>query len=322
LKQEWLERPEAGSVLGYKLISGFARICGRPAARLVLVFIVLFFLARRGPERRASRAYLKRVLTRRPTLFDVARHFYYFAAATLDRVFMLSEKFKRFDVQVFGLDELRRAWGRKRGVLIFGSHLGSFDALRVLAQFRQDVKVRVVIDLEQNPELSKVLNVLNPSLALSVINARQDGTTTALAIREALDDAALVTMLVERARPGNPVIATEFLGEPAPFPTSPWLLAATLKAPVILCFGLHRGGNRYDLYFEPFADPVVISRANRQGDLTEIIRRYADRLAHHARLAPYNWFNFYDFWQTHDRSAPARAHGDDAPADSGALSRR
>src|SRR4030095_17245320 len=118
----------------------------------------------------------------------VAGQFYCFAAVTLERLFLLSEKFKRFDVKVFGLDELRRAWGAKRGVLIFGSHLGSFDALRVLAQFRQDVKVRVVIDLEQNPEISKVLNVLNPSLAASVINARQDGTTTALAIREALEE--------------------------------------------------------------------------------------------------------------------------------------
>jgi predicted LPLAT superfamily acyltransferase len=310
LKQAWIERPEAGSTFGYKLISTFARWCGRPAARVVLVFVTLFFMARRGPERRASRDYLSRVFGRRASFMEVARHFYCFAAVTLDRVFLLSEKFRRFDVQVFGLDELRRAWGGKRGVLLFGSHLGSFDALRVLAQFRQDAKVRVVIDLDQNPELSKVLNVLNPTLAASVINARQDGTTTALAIREALEEACLVTMLVERARPGNPVITTEFLGEPAPFPTSPWLLAATLKAPIVLCFGLHRGGNRYELHFEPFADPLLISRADRQGELAQVIRRYAGRLEHHARNAPYNWFNFYDFWHTHDPSAAAGTDAD------------
>ena len=57
-----------------------------------------------------SRAYLERVTGRRATLLDIARHFYYFAAVTLDRVFLMSEKFKRFDVQVFGLDELRKAW--------------------------------------------------------------------------------------------------------------------------------------------------------------------------------------------------------------------
>ena len=88
-----------------------------------------------------------------------------------------------------------------------------------------------------------------------------------------------------------------------------------------MCFGLHRGGNRYDLHFEPFADPLVIARSNRQGDLTKVIRRYVDRLEHHARNAPYNWFNFYDFWQSHDPPVADRTHGDDAHADRGALPR-
>ena len=102
--------------------------------------------------------------------------------------------------------------GPQRGVLVFGSHLGSFDALRVFAQLREDVKIRVVIDLEQNPAISAILNALNPTLAASIINARQDGTTTALAIKEALDERALVTLLVDRARPGNQVVDVDFLG--------------------------------------------------------------------------------------------------------------
>ena len=102
---------------------------------------------------------------------------------------------------------------------MFGSHLGSFDALRVLAQFRHDVKVRVVHRRRAEPALSQFLNALNPELARSIINARQEGTTTALAIKEALDEKALVTLLVDRARPGNEVCRCDFLGHPAPFPT-------------------------------------------------------------------------------------------------------
>jgi len=181
---------------------------------------------------------------------------------------------------------------------VFGSHLGSFDALRVLAQVRPDVKVRVVLDVEQNPALSRVLNALNPTLARSIINARRDGMSTALAIKEALDEKALVTLLVDRARPGNEVVLCDFLGRPAPFPVAPWQLAAALKVPVVLCFGLYRGGNRYDLYFESFADTVALERTRRDEHLREIVARFAGRLEHYARDAPYNWFNFYDFWQT------------------------
>ena len=322
MKQEWIDRPEGGSAFGYKLISTFARFCGRPAARLVLFPVTLYYLLRRGPERRASRAYLTRVLERPATMLDVAKHVYCFAAVTLDRVFMLSEKFRRFDIRVTGLEALHEAMNHQRGVLVFGSHLGSFDALRVLSEKRPDVKTRVVIDIGQNPALSKILNSLNPALARSIINARQDGVNTALAIKEALDENSLVTMLVERARPGNPVVSAGFLGHPAPFPTSPWQLAAALKAPVVLCFGFYRGGNRYDLHFEQFAAAVTIERSDRLASLTRTIQRFADRLTHYARLAPYNWFNFYDFWQLHDAPSsdlrqdtdPARGNRSAGPA--------
>jgi predicted LPLAT superfamily acyltransferase len=83
-------------------------------------------------------------------------------------------------------------------------------------------------------------------------------------------------------------------------------MAAALKVPVMLCFGLYRGGNRYDLHFEPFADTVVLDRSNRAASLNAVIQRFADRLAHHARAAPYNWFNFYDFWALHEPSDAPR----------------
>jgi predicted LPLAT superfamily acyltransferase len=293
-----MNRPEAGSALGYRLISTFAMLCGRTAARLVLYPITAFYLVRRGPERRAARKYLQQVLGRKPSLWDVAKQIHCFAAVTLDRVFLLSESFKRFDIRVIGLDELRKQWAKKQGVLVFGSHLGSFDSLRALAEFRRDVKVRVVLDVEQNPAITNILNTLNPEMARSIINARQDGAVTALAIKEALDETALVTLLVDRARPGNQVVTANFLGMPAPFPTGPWQLAAALKVPVVLCFGLYRGGNRYDLHFELFAETVRMERSDRQASLNAIIQRFADRLAHYASSAPYNWFNFYDFWQT------------------------
>ncbi len=313
MKQQWLERPEGGTAFGYKLISTFAKLCGRSAARLVLYPITFYFLVRRGPERRASREYFARITGRKATLWQVVQHIHCFASVTLDRAFLLSESFKRFDIRVFGLDELRTAWARQQGVLVFGSHLGSFDALRVLAQLRPDVQVRVVIDLEQNAALSQFLNALNPALARSIINARREGMLNALAIKEALDEKALVTLLVDRARPGNEVALCDFLGCPAPFPIGPWQLAAALKVPVVLCFGLYRGGNRYDLYFESFADTLAVERTRREQHLREVTARFADRLAHYTRDAPYNWFNFYDFWQT-EASRPARGADDAAGA--------
>ncbi len=293
---EWMRRPEGGGRLGLWLIRQLALHVGRKPTRLVLVFVAAYYLVRRGPERRASRAYLSRALGRPATTWDVYRHMLTFAITTLDRVFLLTDAFRRFRITTHGLEELHRALDLREGALLVGAHHGSFDALRVLALQRPEQQVRPVIDLEQNPTVSRLLNTLNPQIARSIINARQDGMTTALAIHEALRERALVTLLADRARPGNAMVRVPFLGEPAGLPAAPWLLAAALKVPVVLCFGLYVGGGRYELHFEAFADRVVLPHRGREAALHAVVERFAARLEHHVRLAPLNWFNFYDFW--------------------------
>ena len=93
-----------------------------------------------------------------------------------------------------------------------------------------------------------------------------------------------------------PLERYDFFGEDATFPAGPVLLASVLKVPVQLFFGLYLGNNRYALHFEHFADEIVLGRGHRDEDVQMWTQRYADRLEHYARLAPYNWFNFYDFW--------------------------
>ena len=65
---------------------------------------------------------------------------------------------------------------------------------------------------------------------------------------------------------------------------------------MVFMAGIYHGGNRYELVFENFSDDIVIPRSERATAIPALIRRYAARLEAVARTAPYNWFNFYDFW--------------------------
>ncbi|HET9483087.1 MAG TPA: acyltransferase [Xanthomonadales bacterium] len=304
MSTQWHDRPEGGAYFAMWLLRGIAIACGRGFARLLLYPITLYFFLRRGPERRASREYLARVFGRPATALEVMRHLHCFSSTVLDRVYLLSEQFRRFEISTSGLSELHEQIDLGRGVLLVGSHLGSFDSLRVLSLKRPDVSVRVVLDVGHNAGVQQVLAALNPVLARNVIDARMDGTSVVLAIKEALDQGAVVTLLADRAAPGEATVAASFLGAEARFPAAPWLIASALKVPVVLCFGLYRGGNRYDMNFEVFAESLSLSRRGREQALAEIVQRYADRLTHHARTAPYNWFNFYPFWQA--PAAPLR----------------
>jgi predicted LPLAT superfamily acyltransferase len=318
MKTVWTERKEIGNSFWLRMGRGFGLKFGRRATRACLYPVTLYFFFRRGPERRASRAYLERVLGRPVSSWNILRHIHCFSCTILDRLYLFSERFKRFDIRSFGLRDLDRALEGGKGVLLIGAHLGSFDALRVLSLERPEVPVRILLDTAQGERIISVLNALNPALAASIINARDAGPVVAIKIKEALDRNSIVALLADRGQPNNPMQSADFLGYPAPFPTSPWLLAAALKVPVMLAFGLYRGGNRYDLHFDWFADSIVIQRNQRAEALAQILQRFADRLAHYARLAPYNWFNFYDFWH----HAPARPATGDAVAGTGDLLRR
>ena len=102
----WKQRREGGGLFALWLIRSFSLVGGRRLSRLLLYPITLYFLARRGEERRDSRAYLSRVLGRPARLADVARHIHTFAATILDHVFLLGGDMDRFDFRVLRGDVL------------------------------------------------------------------------------------------------------------------------------------------------------------------------------------------------------------------------
>jgi predicted LPLAT superfamily acyltransferase len=217
---------------------------------------------------------------------------------TLDRLYLMADRFSRFDVQITGLEQLDDALKLKRGALLLSAHLGSFDALRVLSLRNPNVSIRILLDVGQGAHLTNLLNALNPKLAATIIDARRPGPELVLAMQDALAGNAVVSTLADRLRPGNPAMVADFLGSQAQFPTSPWLFASALQVPVVIAFGLFRGGNRYELHFERFEVDLPRDRRQRSAALAEVVQRFAVRLEHYTRLAPYNWFNLYDFWNT------------------------
>lgn len=297
MSRAWNERREAGGRFAIWSIRTFGMLFGRRATRLALYPITLYFFLRRARERRDSRAYLARVLGRPARNLDILKHIHCYASTILDRLFLLSDdEFRQFDVCVHGLDELQQQMARGRGVLLLGAHIGSFEVLRTLSTERPDVRVRAVMDLQQTRALNELLHALNPAVAANVIAAGDDPGALALALHDAAQAGDLIGLLADRARPGEATMDAEFLGAPALFPTAPYVIASMLHLPVMFCAGLYRGGNRYDLYFETLADEIALARGERAAQLCDWTQRFAQRLEHYTRLAPYNWFNFYDFW--------------------------
>jgi predicted LPLAT superfamily acyltransferase len=150
------------------------------------------------------------------------------------------------------------------------------------------------MNIVHNENITRFLDALNEKIADTVIVP--DRPDTLLKVKESLDAGFFIGMLGDRASSEDRTTRCQFLGAPATFPAGPVLLAATMHCPVILFFGLYRGSNSYEIHFENFAEQIILNRDHRAEDINHWMQRYVARLEHHARLAPYNWFNFYPFW--------------------------
>jgi predicted LPLAT superfamily acyltransferase len=140
-----------------------------------------------------------------------------------------------------------------------------------------------------------VLEAINPDLQTEIIALGR--VDSILKVEAALARGEVVGMLADRTLNGRGTVSCHFLGEQARFPTGPIRVAAMLKRPMALMFGLYRGGNRYEIHIERFLDLTQVDGRGHDPGIENLVRRYAERLEHYCRLAPYNWFNFYDFWR-------------------------
>jgi predicted LPLAT superfamily acyltransferase len=293
---EWSERPERSNLFTIRLIVWIALTLGRSSARLFLYPISFYFYLRAKEARSASSKYLHKVLQREPGFIDHLRHFHTFSATILDRVFLLNGRYDKFDIRVH-MDEASKALlNAKQGCILLGAHFGSFEITRAYANEVNGPPAMMVMYEKNALKLNAVLNAINPLLSQRVIGLGQ--IDSMLKVEQALQRGEFIGILADRGLDqGNATLPCEFLGESANFPTGPMRMAYILKQPVLLMAGIYRGGNHYDLYFEQLIDMNTLAEMSRKEALKTAIQLYAEGIEKHCRNAPYNWFNFFDFWK-------------------------
>lgn len=291
----WARTPERGSLRALKLMARIALGLGWRAGHVLLHPITLFYLATApAAQKRAARRYLSRALGREAGWRDLWRLYFCFASTLLDRVFLLTGRHEGYRVEVTGLDTLRKAAARGQGLVLLGAHMGSFEALRAVGGAGAPVEVRMLMHTDRGGASDSLFDSLDPSRAASIIPLGRPDSM--LAASEVLERGGVVGLLADRAARGERMLRVPFLGQEAPIPGGPLTLAAVLKAPVVLGFGLWLGPRRYVIRFEPFAEAIALPREAREVALRDWAARYAARVGEVCRDYPYNWFNFFDFW--------------------------
>jgi len=294
-RPEWMQRKERGSFFLLQLMSRISLAFGRRLSRIVVYGIALYFLLAAPVARKASRSYLERALQRPATWIDLYRHILAFACTIHDRFYLLNNQADLFDIQGFGAAPIIDHKGKDHGMLLFGAHLGSFEVL--LAHGRSNhLNSCLAMYPENARQLNRALAAINPQAISGIIALGQ--IDSMLTIRHKLETGSLVGVLADRAAGPDQYISLPFLGAPARFPTGPFRMAVMLGHPVYFMTGLYCGGNRYEVHFEPLANFAEVTRSQRDEAVRDTLQKYVAALERHCKSSPYNWFNFFEFWES------------------------
>jgi predicted LPLAT superfamily acyltransferase len=291
----WQDVSEKGSVLGIRVVVAVARLLGRRAAGWMVRLAAVWYALFHPSVRRASRAYLRR-LGAGAGLRDVVHHVFTFAQVATDRIFLVAGEVERFRIARQGDGLLFALRDQGRGALLLMSHMGSFEILRTLSRERK-LPINVLGYFRNATRINDALRRIDPTVDARLIEIRPNDPSFVFEVEDRIRRGEMVGTMGDRVGFDGKSVRVPFLGAEASFPTGPYLLAAALRCPVLLGFGLYRAPDRYDLYAEPFADAIVLPRGpEREAVLGDLATRYARRVEHYCRAYPDNWFNFYDFW--------------------------
>ncbi|MEX2208501.1 MAG: hypothetical protein WEF50_19960 [Myxococcota bacterium] len=303
----WASMAESGSLAWLFILRAFYRTFGRRASVALLRPIVVYFFLTGRTSRPASLDYLRTlwatprgraVLGARPGLRDVFRHLHAFAENLLDRMIMWSGEEDCFQVEVEGREHIQALLREGRGGILLSSHIGSFDMLRALSA-QDGIVLNVLMFTRHAARINSFFERLQAGRNLRLIRFEPGTLDAAFEMRAAIARGEFVGILGDRVWPSEQerTVSVPFLGREARFPLGPFLLQGVLGCPMLYTSCIRTGPARYTARTQEFAPAGAVPRAEREKRAEQLAQKYAEILEGGCVEAPYQWFNFYEFWR-------------------------
>lgn len=279
---------------------------GRRAILWFIPIISLYFFLVHREARKASFSYLRRlrafavargVDSPAPTAVNVFRHFNAFARAVVDKVSVWSGSATCTSVTT-DTTELRKVLEAKRGAILLSAHIGNVEVMRAVGEQLGEAVVTALMFTKNSERFVKLLTEINPNSHVRIVPIDSISVSTAVDLEERVSKGECIAILGDRLSPTAPdrAVRVSFLGEQASFPEGPFILSSLMNCPVCFCSALAKG-DTYDIKITKFSDRVVLPRATRKAALEVVVRQYAEHLEAVCLEHPFQWFNFFEFWE-------------------------
>jgi predicted LPLAT superfamily acyltransferase len=305
--QHWAEIGESTSVGGILLLCAVHRWLGRWPFRVCVYPVVLVHWLLNGTARRASLQYLRRahahlgVPAEAPGMRHSLHHFAMFAETLLDKILALGQRYPVDRVRMHREGVLARVRSGQGGLIVTG-HLGCLELCQVMAEQVPGLRLTALVHTAHAERFNRMMRRLDATTRVELLQVTDLGPADAVKLAERVARGEFVAIAGDRVPlRGGRTVDAPFLGHPAPFPIGAYVLGAALKCPVFTMACTHEGDG-YSVRMDAFAERIELPRGSRDAALAGYASQFAAWLERQVHLSPYDWFNFYPFWDqvTHD----------------------
>ncbi len=292
------------------------------AQGIMYVITSVYFVIDRD-LREASIKYLRRRASHRqpdelppnPGIRHCYRHVLEFGRSIFDRFSCWMGEQHRYDIHPHGEELFTSIATGDQGAILLSFHAGNPYLMRYMA-LEQNFKMNIVAYWDNSPMLQELLEYVDPSSQLNILKVDASEPQSILNVKDRIDNGELVAILADRKSAGTSSrdVQVPFLGGWTSLPTGPYIIAHVLDCPVLLTYALRTGPRTYDMYAEMFAERISLPRSSREDQLEHYAGKLAKRMEEISYRAPYQWYNFYDFWEQ-PRDNSSEAERDDVQED-------
>jgi predicted LPLAT superfamily acyltransferase len=307
----WASVAERGAYWGLGILALLYRVVGRYGCMVAVFPIALYFNLTSPAQRRASREFLRRAYQAKgvdynPGWLATFKHSFGFARKTVDTFAAWLGGIEPATIVAADKRAPDRVAESGQGILLIVSHFGNIEISRALLDDEQRARIKILVHTVHAENFARVLRQFRPEAMADTIQVTEMNPGTMFVLKEAIERGHWVAIAGDRTpvRGDERISIAPFFGHDAPFPQGPYVLAHLLECPVYLMFCIRQDGV-YRLHFEMFAERIKLPRREKQAAIGEWAARYAERLETFCLIDPFQWYNFYDFWQTPHSSEKA-----------------
>jgi predicted LPLAT superfamily acyltransferase len=307
-KNHWALLKESGTYVGLRFLYLLNKYFGRKVYSLLIYPVALYFVVFNIAARRASQQYLlnhwyknPNVLKSRPNILNNVMHFKNFAEAILDKGLAWSSEIQENVFEVSSTSNINELMNDARGQLIIGSHFGNLEYCRGFMQRYREKIINILVYDKHSTNFVKVMQKINPDSRVNVFQVDEFDIATILLLKQKTDAGEWVFIAGDRIPLAGIEHTVEviFLDKIARLPIGPYLLAKALACPVKLMFGYRHPSlqaNKVCFDVVNFSECLKFTRNNRSEVMQQYAQAFISALEGHCLQAPYQWFNFYNFW--------------------------